>query len=162
MNSTISIRMSVDDYFRMGYTYQVAGDLHAAAECYLKSIERAPSAEAHTFLGYVLAQMGESDAAISECEKALKIDAEFGNAWNDLGVYWLEKRQSQKAIEHLKKALEAKNYDNPAATHFNLARAYVHEGMMITAEKELRLSLAINPDYRQSRNLLETVQKQLH
>lgn len=160
--SSISARLSMDDYFRMGYTYQAAGDLQSAAECYLKSIERQPSPEAHTFLGWVLAQMGEFDAAILECERAVALDPDFGNAWNDMGAYLIEKRQIHKAIDCLKKAVQSKNYDSRSFPHFNLARAYIHEGLLLSSEKELEKALEINSDFKPAQELIKTLRNQIH
>src|SRR5688572_29172380 len=129
-SSSIQSRLSKDSFFRMGYMHQAAGDLQSAAECYIRSIENGPNAEAHTFLGWVLRLMGDIEHAIEECKKALSIDPNFGNAWNDIGVYMTEKHEFDKAIPYLKKACKSKNYDSPEYPHYNLARIYIHKGML--------------------------------
>lgn len=162
MPSTIQTRLNQDRYFRMGYYHQIEGDLHAAAECYIQSIEASPNPEAHAFLGWVLGLMGEVDHAIEECKKALKLDPEFGNAWNDIGAYLTEKRELDKAIPYLKKACKAKNYDNPEYPHYNLARIYLQKEMLISAQKALCKSVRINPKFGPARRLLEQIDRKIH
>ena len=41
-----------EEYFRRAYEAQMAGELDEAVSLYRKSIELAPTAEAHTFLGW--------------------------------------------------------------------------------------------------------------
>ena len=158
MSSSISSRMSRDNYFRMGYFYQMSGDLRAAAACYLRSIESGPNAEAHTFLGWVLSMMGEIDHAIEECKKALALDPDFGNAWNDIGAYLTEKRELDRAIPYLRKACKSKNYDSREYPHYNLARIYMQKGMLLRAGKELDAALKKNPNFGPARDLRQRVE----
>lgn len=160
--SSIFQRMSIDDYFRMGYQHQVEGNLSAAAECYARSIELHPSAEAHTFLGWVLCLMGEVDGAISECKKALKLNPQFGNAWNDMGVYLTKKKDFKGAIHYLKKACKAKNYDNHAFPHFNLALVYAQKGMLLKAKDELKEALKLDQRFASAKEFLEQIDRIMH
>lgn len=161
-SSSIQTRLSKDNFFRMGYYYQQSGDLQSAAECYIRSIENGPNAEAHTFLGWVLCMMGQVDAAIEECKKALKLDPDFGNAWNDIGAYLIEKREFDKAIPYLRKACKSKNYDSPEFPHYNLARLYIQKGMLLTAREELGIAIKSNPNFNTAANLLRSLEKQIH
>lgn len=160
--SSIYIRMGKDSYFRMGYIYQVSGDLQAAADCYIRSIESGPNPEAHTFLGWVLSMMGQVDSAIEECKKALELDPNFGNAWNDLGAYFTEKREYDKAIPYLKRASKCKNYDSREFPHYNLARIYIQKEMLVLASKELQKALKFNPAFIPAKELFYKVSGQLH
>lgn len=162
MPSTIFLRMSKDSYFRMGYFYQMQGDLHAAAECYIRSIEKNPNAEAHTFLAWVLCQMGAIDDAIQECKKALALDPNFGNAWNDLGAYEMEKRNLDEAVRCFKKACKAKNYDNREFPHYNLGRVYMQKELLLSARKELEEALKINPSFDMAKMLYSNLNRYLH
>ena len=161
-SSSIVSRMSKDSFFRMGYLHQASGDLHSAAECYIRSIENSPNAEAHTFLGWCLSLMGELDHAIEECKKALALDPDFGNAWNDIGAYLTEKREFDKAIPYLKKACKSKNYDSPEYPHYNLARIYVQKGMLITARAELARAMRANPSFNPAKHMLNHLEVQIH
>lgn len=162
MPSSIYTRMSKDNYFRMGYHYQVSGDLHAAADCYIRSIENAPNAEAHTFLGWVLAMMGEFDRAIEECQKALKLDPDFGNAWNDIGAYLTERGDFDKALPYLKRAAKSKNYDSPEYAFYNLGRVYIHKEMLVMARKHLQKAVTLNKGFQSAHRLLSNLDNQIH
>lgn len=161
-SSNVSRRMTLDDYFRMGYVSHVNGDLRAAAEWYACSIDMSPSAEGHTYLAKVLCQLGELDAAIAECRTALKIDPEFGNAWNDLGAYMLEKRRFKDAAKFLDRASRSRNFDHREVSHFHLARCYLQKGMLVRAAQELREALDIKPDFHSAKEFLSRVESQIH
>lgn len=161
-SSSIQSRLNNDSYFRMGYFHQIEGDLQSAAECYIQSIERSPNAEAHAFLGWVLSLMGELDHAIEECKKAIRLDPEFGNAWNDIGAYLTEKRELDQAIPYLKKACKAKNYDNPEYPHYNLARIYLQKEMLLKALHELRAATRINAKFKPAWRMMHQLENQLH
>lgn len=161
MPSSIYAKMAKDEYFRLGFFYQISGDLFAAAECYERSIEKQPSAEAHTFLGWVLGQLGELDTAIEECKKAVQLDPDFGNAWNDIGAYLLEKQKFLEAIPFLKRACKSKNNDSRAFPHYNLARIYIREGMLLRAKRELKKACKINPEFGPAKECLSALENQI-
>jgi len=74
-------------------------DLELAAQFYKRSIELHPTADAHTFLGWTYHQQGKVDEAIEECKKAIAVDPTFGNPYNDIGAYLIERRaRSGRAV----------------------------------------------------------------
>lgn len=151
-----------DELMRIGFMHQVQGELEIAAEYYLRSIERKPTAEAHTFLGGVLKQMGELDQAIEECRQALKIDPNFGNALSDLGSYLVEKREYRKALPVLKKACRAKQYGSPAVPHFNLSRLYIRQGMLRAASESLEAAIKADANFSPAKEILNEVSNLLN
>src|SRR5437899_11727474 len=78
------------DLWQEAYRYQIEGELDRAIELYQHSIEVYPTAEAHTFLGWAMSFQGRLAEATQECLRAIEIDAEFGNPYNDIGVYLLQ------------------------------------------------------------------------
>lgn len=136
-----------EHYFHKGYEAQMAGDLDEAVELYRKSIEVYPTAEAHTFLGWTYSFQGRHEDAIRECEKAIAVDPDFGNPYNDIGAYLIELQRFEEAIPWLKKAMEAKRYEPRHYPHFNLSRVYARLGKIHEAIGELQKALAIQPDY---------------
>lgn len=146
----------------MGFLHQISGDLASAAEYYVRSIESKPSAEAHTFLGWVFCMMGELDLAIVECRKAVRLDPQFGNAWNDLGAYLTEKRRFRAAEKCLLRACTANNYDHPEFPHYNLARLALERGMILRAISNLHEAVRINPGFTPARELLSRSEAILH
>ncbi|NIO09761.1 MAG: tetratricopeptide repeat protein, partial [Deltaproteobacteria bacterium] len=45
-----------------------------------------PTAEAYTFLGWTYSFMGQLNEAIEECQRAITLDPDFGNPYNDIGA----------------------------------------------------------------------------
>ena len=76
--------------FQSAYEAQMRGELDEAAELYKQSIEAYPTSEAHTFLGWTYSFMGRTDDAIAECHRAIEVDPDFGNPYNDIGAYLIE------------------------------------------------------------------------
>lgn len=150
------------DLFQQAYEQQMEGELEAAIELYQRSIETYPTAEAHTFLGWTYSFQGKLDEAIEECKKAITIDPDFGNPYNDIGAYLIEKSQHEDAIPWLKKAAEAKRYENCHFAHYNLGRAYVALDLLNKAREEFERALTIQPDYEVAQNALATVKRQIN
>src|SRR5262249_60113491 len=97
-------------------------------EFYRLSISIAPTAEAHTFLGWAMSFKGDAEAAIAECHRAIEIDPDFGNPYNDIGAYLVELGRPDEAIPWLERAKTAKRYEPRHFPFFNLARVYARQG----------------------------------
>src|SRR5256885_11051849 len=80
------------------YQAQMEGDYERAVELYHSSLELYPTAEAHTFLGWAYHFQGKIDDAIAECKRAIEIDPDFGNPYNDIGAYLIEMGRSEEAV----------------------------------------------------------------
>lgn len=141
-------------FFQEGYKHQMSGDLEAAIESYRRSIDLHPTAEAHTFLGWAYSFQGKIEDAIRECEIAIQIDPDFGNPYNDIGVYMIERGEYDEAIPWLLKAMEASRYEPRHYPHINLARVYVRKGKVQEAVAEIRKALVIEPDHTGARREL--------
>jgi len=86
-------------HFQAAYEAQMQGDLDVAADLYKQSLEVYPTAEAHTFLGWTYSFMGLVDEAIEECHRAIEVDPDFGNPYNDIGAYLIEKGDLNGAVQ---------------------------------------------------------------
>jgi tetratricopeptide (TPR) repeat protein len=150
------------ELFQEAYERQMHGDLDEAIQLYKESIGIYPTAEAHTFLGWTYSFQGRLDDAISECKRAIEIDPEFGNPYNDIGAYLIEKELFDEAIPWLDKATSAKRYDAHHYPHYNLGRAYMAKGMMKKAVEEFRMALSIAPDYSLAKDALEDLTRQIN
>ena len=133
-------------YFQEGYRHQMRGELEAAVAAYRKSIESYPTAEAHTFLGWAYSFQGNIDEAIRQCHIAIEVDPDFGNPYNDIGAYLIEKGEYDEAIPWLSKAMQAKRYEPRHYPHINLSRVWVRKGKYPDAIGELRKALTLDPD----------------
>jgi tetratricopeptide (TPR) repeat protein len=150
------------DLFQEAYQHQMDGELDRAIELYRRSIEAYPTAEAYTFLGWTYSFQGKLDDAIAECKKAIRIDPDFGNPYNDIGAYLIEKNCHQEAIPWLLKAATARRYDNYHFAHYNLGRAYISQEMFNRAKSEFERALKIRPDYVLAQEALATLKKSIH
>ena len=82
---TSAARLEAVELFRRAYAAQQEDDYGRAIELYRRSIAAYPTAEAHTFLGWVYSFQRRYDEAIDECLKAISVDPDFGNPYNDIG-----------------------------------------------------------------------------
>ena len=134
-------------YFNEAYRRQKEGDLERAESYYRRSIALYPTAEGFTFLGWTYSMRGRLEEAITECKRALEIDPDFGNPYNDIGAYLIEKGELDEAIPWFQKAMHAKRYESPAFPHLNLGRVYEKKGDWTEAIASYKQALALNPDY---------------
>ena len=147
--------------FHEAYRHQQNGNLDEAIRLYRESIHCYPTAEAHTFLGWTYSFQGRYEDAIEECKRAIAVDPEFGNPYNDIGAYLISLGQLDQAIPWLEKAIHAGRYEAYHYPHCNLGRVYLAKGMLKKALEEFEKALAIQPDYGPAREAIEAIQQQL-
>jgi len=129
------------------YQAQMEGDYDRAAELYQSSLELHPTAEAHTFLGWTYHFQGRLMEAISECKRAIELDPDFGNPYNDIGAYLIEKGTPEEAIPWLEKAIASSRYDAYHYPWYNLGRVYVAQELYNKARQCFEKARAIEPRY---------------
>jgi len=125
----------------------LAGDLAGAIRLYQASLAEEPTAEAHTFLGWVYSFERRYAEAIAECKRAIAVDPTFGNPYNDIGCYLMELGREDEAIPWLKRAMAAPRYEVPHFPHVNLARIYERKGEALDALAEYGRALEKLPGY---------------
>jgi Tfp pilus assembly protein PilF len=118
------------------YERQQAGDLEVAVQLYKASIEEQPTAEAHTFLGWTYSYMGKYDDAIEQCKIAITVDPQFGNPYNDIGSYLIQKGEFDNSIRWLELAKKAPRYEPRHFPYLNLFRVYLKQGRLDAAQRE--------------------------
>ncbi|MFQ5799136.1 MAG: tetratricopeptide repeat protein [Bacteroidota bacterium] len=146
------------ELFKKAYKLQISGFLEDAIKYYKKSLEAYPTAEARTFLGWTYSFMGWYEKAIEECDKAIEIDPDFGNPYNDIGAYFIELKRYEDAIPWLLKAKQAKRYESPQYPRFNLGRVYERLGKWQEALREYEEALELVPDYKLAYQALTRLQ----
>src|ERR671919_680419 len=142
--------------------HQMAGDLDTSIRLYKESIALCPTADAHTYLGWAYSFQGKIDEAISQCEIAIQLDPEFGNPYNDIGVYLMQQEKLDEAIPWLQKAMEAKRYEPRHFPHMNLGRIYVKQGKWWEALRELETAARIAPRDGAARRALHELRGRLN
>ncbi|MFQ5693893.1 MAG: tetratricopeptide repeat protein [Nitrospinota bacterium] len=144
-------RTEAEELFAQGWERHRRGDLERAIELYRESIETFPLAEAHTFLGWAYSHQGDVDRAIEECFKAIDADPDYGNPYNDIGAYYIQKEMYDEAVPWLEKALRAKRYECRHYPHMNLGRVYLHKRKYAEAIRAFEKALEIEPEYQLAR-----------
>jgi tetratricopeptide (TPR) repeat protein len=155
-------RTNAADLFRQAYQHQMAGDFRQAIDLYTRSIEIFPTAEAYTFRGWTYSFLGDYDRAIAECLEAIKVDAEFGNPYNDIGAYLISLGRYDEAIPWLEQAKSAKRYEPRHFPYFNLGRIYLAKGLIKRAREEFQQALEIEPRYTLARQAIESIRRMVN
>ncbi|MBY0373727.1 MAG: tetratricopeptide repeat protein [Bryobacteraceae bacterium] len=145
--------------FHDAYRLQMQGDLDLAADLYRRSLEIHPTAEAYTYLGWTYRFQGRLDDAIAECKNAIALDPAFGNPYNDIGAYLIEKGEFDAAIPWLEQATHAERYDSYHFPWYNLGRCYVAKEMFRRARECFEQSLDIEPDYSLAQDALAKLKR---
>jgi Tfp pilus assembly protein PilF len=148
------VRAEAQRHFQQAYEAHMQGRLEEAAAHYQRSIALHPTAEAHTFLGWVYSHQGRPDDAITQCKIAIEVDPEFGNPYNDIGAYLIEMGREDEAVEWLERAKRAPRYEPRHYPYFNRARVHVRRHEILEAIRELERALSIEPRYVTARREL--------
>jgi Flp pilus assembly protein TadD len=121
-----SIRLKPDAAARLEYARLLAGMReNTEAEKQAKAAVDADSnvADAHEFLGFLLAARGDGSGALRELQAAVRLKPEFGRAQYELGVVLWQKGDVAEATEHLKLATRSADADAKAAAEAFLKKA---------------------------------------
>jgi tetratricopeptide (TPR) repeat protein len=133
------------ELWREAYRQQMAGNLDAAVETYRRSIATCPTAEAHTFLGWTYSFQGKLEEATAECLRAIEVDPDFGNPYNDIGVYLMQQDRLEEAIPWLERAKRAPRYEPRQFPYMNLGRIYLKQRRWWEALREFEAAARIVP-----------------
>jgi tetratricopeptide (TPR) repeat protein len=148
--------------FKSAYEAQMRGDFDEAVDLYEQSIASYPTAEAHTFLGWTYSFMSMTEEAIAQCHRAIEVDPNFGNPYNDIGAYLIEKGDYQGAVEWLERAVKAPRYEAYFYPHFNLGRVYEAKGRLFDALREYKSAIDLNPGYALANRAFRKLQSRLN
>ncbi len=145
-----------------GLRAQQEGETDRAIELYRDSIEIFPTAEGHTYLGWALSYQGKIDEAIEHCRHAIEIDPEFGNPYNDIGVYLMQRNQLDEAIPWLERAKLASRYEPRHFPCINLGHIYAQRGELIKAIGEFQQALKFVPGDQRIQRQIELLNAKLN
>jgi tetratricopeptide (TPR) repeat protein len=148
--------------FQEAFEAQMRGELRDAVRLYEQSLEAHPTAEAHTFLGWTWSFLGDLDRAIACCKRAIEVDPTFGNPYNDIGAYLIERGQLDEAIPWLERAKLATRYEAPQFPRFNLGRVYLARDLLSAALREFEEALEVQPGYEPAIRAIAAVKRRLN
>ncbi len=160
-NPEASDQLRAFTHWQQGYVLHVNGRYEAAVDRFRESIEILPTAEGHTYLGWSLSMLGDLDEAIAECEKAIALDPDYGNPYNDIGVYLIDLGRPLEAPPWFEKAMVAERYCCYQFPHFNLGRVLAMQGEFGAARRSFERSLRHDPDYLPARMALEYLDSEI-
>ncbi|PIQ24006.1 hypothetical protein COW36_05665 [bacterium (Candidatus Blackallbacteria) CG17_big_fil_post_rev_8_21_14_2_50_48_46] len=133
--------------FQKAYASQMKGDLASAIQLYKRSISVFPTAEAHTFLGWTYSFQERYYEAIDECLRAIELDPDYGNPYNDIGSYLIELNQLKDSVPWFQKALQASRYASKVFPWFNLGRVAEWSYDHLQARDCYARAMEIDPSY---------------
>ena len=153
---------SAQELIQQAYDLQMAKQYEQAISLYKQSIEVYPTAEAHTFLGWTYSFQARLDEAIEECRRAIEVDPDFGNPYNDIGVYLMQKGCFDEALPWLERAKQATRYEPRHFPYLNSGRIYMARGEWFKALKEFEQAVKIMPNDPVGRQALAELRGRLN
>lgn len=127
-------------------------DIVKAIELYRDSIAFYPTADAHTYLGWMYSYQERYEEAIEECHRAIETDDEFGNPYNDIGSYLIKLEEEEEAFEWFEKAKTAPRYAPRHFPYMNLGRLYLKRKAYGKALGEFYEAVRLAPEEEVLRN----------
>ena len=150
------------EIWQEAYRCQMEGELDRAIDRYQRSIDVCPTAEAHTFLGWTLSLQGRWEEATAECLRAIEIDPQFGNPYNDIGAYLIEQGKLEEATAWLEKAKQARRYEPRQFPFMNLGRIYLKQGRWWDALREFEGAVRVAPTSVRAHRALHSLRARLN
>jgi tetratricopeptide (TPR) repeat protein len=160
-NTVANNKKRAKDAFDQGYEAQMKGEIEKAVYLYAHSLEWYPLPETYTYLGWAYSFEGKFEKAIAQCQKAIALDPDFGNPYNDIGAYMIEMGRDQEAIPWLEKALLAKHYASRWFPYYNLGRVWERRFELAQALRCFELSLAEKEGFEPAKRALERVKSRI-
>jgi Tfp pilus assembly protein PilF len=133
-------------FWEAGTAALLTGDVEEAITLFTRSLELEPTAEAYTFRGWAYSFQGRIDDAIEECRKAIATDPAFGNPYNDIGCYLMEKGDLEEAVPWFEQAKKAPRYEPRHYPYLNLGRLHAARGDLAAAIEEFQGALSESPE----------------
>lgn len=145
-----------------GQHFHNRGELDRAIDLYTRSILIYPTAEAHTYRGWAYSSLKRWEDAILECKKAIEIDPQLGNPYNDIGSYLISLGKTDECIEWLEKAKSAPRYECRHYPYMNLGKVFLSRGMLLRAIREYEEALKLVPNEPTCSMVLNELRRMLH
>ncbi len=146
MNKSFNDQERARKLWEEGVQELMAGRVQSAIDCFNESLKSSPTAEGYTYRGWAISFLGMLEQAVEDCKKAIQIDPEFGNPYNDIGVYLMQLGLLDEAIPWLELAKSAKRYEPKHFPYLNLGHIYMIQGDQMKALDEYVKALDLDPE----------------
>jgi Tfp pilus assembly protein PilF len=133
-------------FWEEGASKLLTGEIDEAIQLFTRSLELEPTAEAYTFRGWAYSFQGRIDDAIEECRKAIATDPAFGNPYNDIGCYLMQKGELDEAVPWFEQAKKAPRYEPRHYPYLNLGRLHAARGDLAEAIEQFEGALEESPE----------------
>ena len=135
------------EYFETACKFHTNGKLADAILAYQASINLYPTPKAHTSLGIVYSLQGKFDLAIEECKKAIDLEPEFWEAYDNIGSYMVILCREEDAIEWFEKAMNLNDETSYYLPYFHLGKIFEKKGDWMKALRYFNKAVTINCNY---------------
>ncbi len=129
----------------LGVEQLMNGQIDQAMDTFNESLRIHPTADGFTYRGWARSYLGNFDAAIGDCRRAIRVDPHFGNPYNDIGVYLMQLGRLDEAIQWLERAKTAKRYTPRHFPFLNMGHIYMTLGDQDRALAEYIKALELDP-----------------
>ena len=149
-------------HIKLGHEAIFHKDPKKALEHFQRATIYSNTAEALTMLGWVQAQLGNVEKAKDACLEAIKIDSDYGAAYNDLGSYLLAEKQFDQALKWFNMAKKATHYQNREYPYINSSKIHMTLKNYKEALSELEQAHNIAPYHEELQSMIQKIQHLLH
>lgn len=133
-------------HLNKAYFFKEAGLYNLAQHEYEKALKsKLYLVEGYNGLGMVYLAKGEDKEAIASFNKAVKANPGFAFSYFNLGIVYAKLGMFDEAIKCFQKTVSI--HYNIADAHWNLALIYNKKGESQKALKELKIAIALDPQY---------------
>jgi tetratricopeptide (TPR) repeat protein len=115
-----------------------------ALDYYRAALAKKPSSVLYNKAGMTELQLRRDQASTKDFEHAVKLDHQFSDGWNNLGVAWYLQEKDGKAIKQYERAIKLK--PDVASYYNNLGAAYYGKKEWEKATAAYGRALQLDPD----------------
>ena len=149
---------SVEDYYRLGYSYFQIGEFLSASQAFEKIRQLAASnPRAPLYLGHIAAEKGETETARRYYLEAIKINKSFLEPYLALAELEMKNDIYNDAAEHFSQAITLG--EQSVAVYYNRVLALMLSERLDLAKTAIKEALRKYPDNKQLNGLLDRLIK---
>lgn len=149
------------DLISDGLTAASQGMHDRAMARFKASLRLEKTAEGYTYWAWMESMKNNFHTAIHLCREAIRLDADFGNPYNDMGSYFVGLGDLDEAIGWFDKAKVAKRYGPKHYPYMNCGRIYRERGQYWMALREYYQAKKFAPQEDAIRAAIEDLEKKI-